>query len=55
MNATMEVGLFQIGKNAYVDKLAFKCGSLPKEKKYPYICVFGKKLKKRSRRVFGCS
>lgn len=46
MNATMEVGLFQIGKNAYVDKLAFKCGSLPKEKKYPYICVFGKKLKK---------
>lgn len=46
MNAIMEVGLFQIGKNAYVDKLAFKCGSLPKEKKYPYICVFGKKLKK---------
>lgn len=46
MNATMEVGLFQIGKNAYVDKLAFKCGSLPKEKKYPYICVIGKKLKK---------
>ena len=46
MNATMEAGLFQIGKNAYVDKLAFKCGSLPKEKKYPYICVFGKKLKK---------
>lgn len=46
MYATMEAGLFQIGKNAYVDKLAFKCGSLPEDKKYPYTFLLGKKLKK---------
>ena len=46
MHAAVEVGLFQIGKNAYVDKLVFKCGTLPEDKNYPYICVFGKKLKK---------
>lgn len=45
-DAVMEVGLFQIGKNAYVDKLAFKCGELPQDVRYPYVCVVGKRLKK---------
>lgn len=36
VNASIEVGLFQIGKNACVDKLAFKCGRLPENDKLPY-------------------
>ena len=42
----MEVGLFAIGVNAYVDKLAFNCGSFESLADYPYTWVFGKKLKK---------
>lgn len=36
VNASIEVGLFQIGKNACVDRLAFKCGKLPENDKLPY-------------------
>lgn len=46
INASIEVGLFQIGKNACVDKLAFKCGHLPEDKERPYAFLMGKKLKK---------
>ena len=45
-DAVIEVGLFQIGKNAYVDKLAFECGEFPHDVRYPYVCVMGKRLKK---------
>ena len=41
----MECGLFQIGKNKYVDKLVFKCGSFERLSEYPYTFVMGKKLK----------
>ena len=41
----MEYGLFQIGKNKYVDKLIFKCGSFEPLSEYPYTFVMGKKLK----------
>lgn len=41
----MEYGLFQIGKNKYVDKLIFKCGSFEPLSDYPYTFVMGKKLK----------
>ena len=41
----MEYGLFQIGKNEYVDKLIFKCGSYEPLLDYPYTFVMGKKLK----------
>lgn len=40
-----ECGLFQIGKNPYVDKLVFKCGSYEPLEDYPYTFVMGKKLK----------
>lgn len=46
VNASIEVGLFQIGKNACVDRLAFKCGKLPENDKLPYTFLMGKKLKK---------
>ena len=42
----MEIGMFSIGKNPYVDKLAFKCGEYQPLKDYPYTWVLGKKLKK---------
>lgn len=42
----IQQGLFQIGKNPYVDKLAFKCGSYQPMKGYPYVFVMGKCLKK---------
>jgi len=41
----MEYGLFQIGKNKYVDKLIFKCGSFEPLSDYPYTFVMGKKMK----------
>ena len=41
----MEYGLFRIGKNKYVDKLIFKCGSFEPLSDYPYTFVMGKKLK----------
>lgn len=43
---TFETGLFRIGDNAYVDRLAFKCGSFTPLKGYPYVWVLGDKLKK---------
>ena len=42
----LECGLFQIGKNAYVDRLAFKCGNFSPHQEFPYTLVVGKKLKK---------
>ena len=42
----MEMGLFPIGSNPYVDKLAFKCGKYEPLKDYPYTWVMGKILKK---------
>lgn len=47
LRAKVETGLFQIGKNVYVDKLAFKCGTYVPLKDYPYTFVIGKKLKKK--------
>lgn len=44
--AEMEVGLFQIGTNAFVDKLSFKCGEHPVHPRYAYSFVMGKRLKK---------
>lgn len=46
VRAEMETGVFQIGTNVYVDKLAFKCGRLPEDMKYPYVFLVGKRLKK---------
>lgn len=42
----MDVGLFRIGSNPYVDKLAFGCGEYETLADYPYSFVFGKKMKK---------
>ena len=41
----VEVGLFAINTNPYVDKLVFKCGSFDPLEDYPYSLVLGKKLK----------
>lgn len=40
-----EYGLFQIGKNPYVDKLVFKCGGFESSEDYPHVFVMGKKVK----------
>ena len=42
----IEIGVFAIGKNPYVDKLVFKCGDYEPLKEYPYTWVLGQKLKK---------
>ena len=42
----IEVGMFPIGQNPYVDKLAFKCGEYQPLENYPYTWVLGHKLKK---------
>ena len=42
----LECGLFQIGKNAYVDRLAFKCGEFKPREELPYTFLVGKTLKK---------
>lgn len=42
----MEVGLFKIGGNPYVDKLAFGCGEYEVMADYPYSFVLGRKMKK---------
>ena len=42
--AQLQQGLFQIGKNPYVDKLAFKCGSYQPKEGYPYVFLLGKRL-----------
>lgn len=39
------MGVFIIGKNQYVDKLVFKCGSFEQVRFFLYF-VMGKKLKK---------
>lgn len=44
--ARIEVGIFRIGKNKYVDKLVFKCGEFQPDALLPYTLVIGKKLKK---------
>ena len=41
-----DCGLFQIGKNCYVDRLAFKCGEFQTREDLPYTFLIGKKLKK---------
>lgn len=46
LHARMTVGLFRIGQNPYIDRLAFKCGTLPHEESFPYVFLLGKKLKK---------
>ena len=43
--ADIECGLFQIGKNRYVDWLAFKCGDIEPHAEYPYTFIIGKRLK----------
>lgn len=43
--AQIQQGLFQIGKNPYVDKLAFKCGAYQPKEGFPYVFVLGKRLK----------
>lgn len=42
----IEIGLFPIGKNKYVDKLVFGCGDFEPVEGLPYTFVIGKKLKK---------
>lgn len=44
--ARIEAGIFQIGKNKYIDKLVFKCGDFEADATLPYTFVMGKKLKK---------
>ena len=46
LKAEADTGLFQIGTNPYVDKLAFKCGDLPSRTDLPYTFILGKRLKK---------
>lgn len=46
LKAETETGLFQIGTNSYVDKLAFKCGHLTPRTDLPYTFILGKRLKK---------
>lgn len=43
-DALVDVGLFQIGENAYIDKLVFKCGEYKTLEDYPYIFTVGKSL-----------
>ena len=40
-----ESGLFQIGKNPYVDRLVFKCGDFEPLEDLPYTFVLGKRMK----------
>ena len=42
----VDVGLFKIGLNPYVDRLAFGCGEYETMADYPYSFVLGKKMKK---------
>ena len=41
----IEVGMFAIGKNPYIDRLVFKCGEYQPLEDYPYTWVLGQKLK----------
>ena len=40
----INVGLFSIGENEYVDKLAFKCGDFKAMDEYPYTFLIGKRI-----------
>ena len=40
----MQTGLFCIGENEYIDKLAFKCGNCKPVDGYPYSFVVGRCL-----------
>lgn len=46
LKVRIEAGVFQIGKNKYIDKLVFKCGGFQPDSVLPYTFVMGKKLKK---------
>lgn len=46
LEAEVVTGLFQIGSNPYVDKLAFKCGHFTPRTDLPYTFILGKRLKK---------
>lgn len=46
LEAVVETGVFRIGVNAYVDRLAFKCGSFVPFPDLPFTFVLGKRLKK---------
>lgn len=43
-DAVMQTGLFCIGENEYIDKLAFKCGNCKPVDGYPYSFVVGRCL-----------
>jgi peptidyl-prolyl cis-trans isomerase SurA len=45
-SSLIEIGIFQIGTNKYVDKLVFGCGDYEPLDEFPYTFVIGKKLKK---------
>ncbi|MGL5937968.1 MAG: hypothetical protein ACRCY5_04480 [Phocaeicola sp.] len=40
-----EMGLFEIGKNPFVDRLVFRCGTYDSLPEYPFSFVLGKKMK----------
>ena len=42
--AVIDVGLFQIGENEYVDNMVFKCGNYKDLDEYPYTFAIGKCL-----------
>ncbi len=42
--AVIDVGLFQIGENEYVDNMVFKCGNYKELDEYPYTFTIGKCL-----------
>ena len=42
----IDVGLFKIGENPYVDKLVFGCGDFEELAGYPFTMTMGKRLKK---------
>lgn len=46
LKAEVETGLFQIGTNEYVDRLAFRCGDFIPKPELPYTFVIGRRLKK---------
>ena len=46
LHCKIEVGMFTIGMNPYVDKQVFKCGDYEILPDYPYTWVLGQKLKK---------
>ncbi len=46
----LEIDLFAIGSNAFVDKLVFKCGAFESLPDYPFTSVVGEKMKKGPKR-----